>query len=196
MHGFLNFVYRFYPLVIAALLAAGATWLERATRSPESAPEVVVNQTPDFIAETVRITGFAEDGKWRYALDSPRITHLPITDSTHIEQPRLQLVGHGRHMWIDADRGEVNSKGEQVDFINNVKVERESAPPDPAMRLFSTQLTVWPQEQRAVSNVPVQITQGEIRADADNFVADNVFGAMKLSGKVKMHLAPHNQKKP
>jgi lipopolysaccharide export system protein LptC len=196
MHGFLNLVYRFYPLAVAALLAAGATWLERATRSPEPDSEPAVNKTPDFVAETVRITGFAEDGKWHYALDSPRITHLPVTDSTHIEQPRLQLVGQGRHMWIDADQGEVSSKGMQVDFTGNVKAEREGTPPDPPMRLSSAQLTVWPQEQRAASNVPVHITQGEIRADANNFVADNVFGTMKLSGKVKMRLVTRNQKKP
>jgi lipopolysaccharide export system protein LptC len=196
MHGFLNLIYRFYPLAIAALLAAGATWLERATRSHEPAPETAVNQTPDFIAETVRITGFAEDGKWRYALDSPRITHLPVTDATHVEQPRLQLLGQGRHMWIDADHGEVSSKGEQVDFTGNVKAKREATPPDPPMQLFSAQLTVWPQEQRAISNVPVHLTQGETRTDANNFVADNVFGAIQLSGKVKMHLVPRHQKNP
>jgi lipopolysaccharide export system protein LptC len=194
MHGFLNFVYRFYPLAIAGLLAAGATWLERTTRSPESTDETVVRRTPDFIAETVHITGFAEDGKWRYSLDSPRITHLPVTDSTHIEQPRLQLISQGRRMWVNADHGEVSSKGEQVDFVGNVKADREAAPPDPSMRLSSEQLTVWPQEQRAVSNVPVHLIQGGIRADANNFVADNVFGAIKLSGKVKMHLVPRNQK--
>ncbi|MDR2208574.1 MAG: LPS export ABC transporter periplasmic protein LptC [Azoarcus sp.] len=193
MHGFLNFVYRFYPLAIAALLAAGAIWLERATRSPEPAAEVTINESPDFIGDTVRITGFGEDGKWRYTLDSPRITHLPVTDSTQVEQPRLQLISQERRMWINADYGEVSSKGEQVDFTGNVKAEREGVPPDPPMQLFSAQLTFWPQEQRAASNVPVRITQGKTRVDADNFAADNVFGAMKLSGRVKMHLVPRNQ---
>ncbi|MDR2014166.1 MAG: LPS export ABC transporter periplasmic protein LptC [Azoarcus sp.] len=196
MHGFLNLVYRFYPLAIAGLLAAWAIWLERAIHGHEPAFESVINQTPDFVAETVRITGFAEDGKWRYTLDSPRITHLPVTDSARIEQPRLQLIGQGRHMRVDADHGDIGPKGEQIDFSGNVKVEREGAPLDPPMRLSSAQLTVWPQEQRAASSVPVHLTQGEIRADADNLVADNVFGIMRLSGKVKMHLVARHQRNP
>jgi len=188
MHRFLNFIYLFYPLAIAALLAAGATWLEHATRSPEPAVDAPVNQTPDFIAETVRITGFAENGDLLYTLDSPRLTHLPATDLTRVEQPRLQLTTQGRQMWIDADYGEVGPKGERVDFTGNVEVEREGIPSDPPMHLSSAQLTVWPQEQRAASNVPVRLTQGKTRADANGFEADNVFGVMVLSGKVRMHL--------
>jgi lipopolysaccharide export system protein LptC len=196
MVGFLNFIYRFYPVAIAALLAAGAVWLERTTRSHEPASETTINQTPDFIAEMVSITGFAEDGTWRYTLNSPRIIHLPVTDATHIEQPRLQLIGHGRRMWVSADHGEANSKGNQVDFIGDVKTEREGTPPDPPMQLFSALLTVWPREHRAASDVPVHLTQGEVRTDANNFVADNVFGTIELSGEVKMHLVPRYQKNP
>jgi lipopolysaccharide export system protein LptC len=194
MHGLLNLLYRFYPLAIAALLAAGATWLERVTRSPEPTADTVVSRTPDFIAESVRIKGFAEDGTLRYTLDSPRLTHLPDTDSTSVEQPRLQLIAQGRHMRISADHGEVGPKGEQVDFTDNVEVEREGAPLDPPLRISSAQLTVWPQEQRAVSNVPVRLTQGEDRADANHFEASNVFGVMKLSGKVRMLLIPRSKR--
>ncbi|MCL1860592.1 MAG: LPS export ABC transporter periplasmic protein LptC [Proteobacteria bacterium] len=194
MQGLLNLIYRFYPLAIAALLAAGATWLERATRSPEPVADAAVSQTPDFIAETARITGFAKDGKLLYTLDSTRLTHLPVTDSTHIEQPKLELIAQGRHMWINAKHGEVGPKGEQVDFTGNVEAEREGVPSEAPLRLFSEQLTVWPQEQRAASNVPVRITQGETRADANKFTADNIFGVMKLSGKVRMLLASRNKR--
>ena len=196
MYGFLNLLYRFYPLAIAALLAAGAVWLERTTRSPESVENAAAIQAPDFIANTVRITGFAKDGKLHYTLDSPQLVHLPAADSTRIEQPRLQLISQGRRLQITADHGEVGPRGEQVDFTGNVETEREGAPPNPPLRLSSSHLTVWPQEQRAVSNVPVRLTQGETRADADKFQADNVFGAMNLSGKVRMHLVARNPRNP
>jgi len=196
MHQLLNFIYRFYPLAVAALLAAGATWLEHATRSPEPVANVTVSQTPDFIAETVRITGFGKDGKLLYTLDSPHLAHSPATDSTSVEQPRLQLINQGRLIWINADHGEVGPKGEQVDFTDNVEVEREGVSSDPPMRLFTSHLTVWPQDQRAISNVPVHITQGKTHANARSLVADNVFGTMKLSGKVQMHLPNRRQGNP
>ncbi|MCL2875839.1 MAG: LPS export ABC transporter periplasmic protein LptC [Betaproteobacteria bacterium] len=195
MYRFLNFIYRFYPLAIAMLLAAGATWLEYATRSPESSTDAVVTQTPDFIAETVRVTGFAKDGKLSFTLVSPRLTHLPAIDLTHVEQPQLQFIAQGRQMWINANHGKVGPKGERIDFTGNVEAEREGAPSDPPMHLSSEQLTVWPQEQRAASDVPVRLTQGEVRANANGFEADNVFGAMKLSGKVRMYLPSRHQRK-
>ncbi|MDR2882122.1 MAG: LPS export ABC transporter periplasmic protein LptC [Azoarcus sp.] len=195
MHGLLNLIYRFYPLAIAALLAAGAVWLERTTRSPEPTANVTVSETPDFIAETVRITGFAADGKLHYTLDSPVITHLPVADTTHAEQPRLQLFSHERRMWINADRADVAPKGTQVDFIGNVEAEREGVLSDPPLHLSTEHLTVWPQEQRAVSNVPVRLTHGETRGSGNNLEADNVFGVITLSGKVRMLLTPRNKRK-
>ena len=196
MHGLLNFIYRFYPLAIAALLAAGAAWLERATRSPDPAIDAPISKTPDFIAGTVHITGFSANGKLYYTLDSPRIEHLPATDMTHIKQPRLYLIAQERRMWVNADHGEASLRGQQIDFVGNVEAERESVPSGPPIRLSSAQLTVWPQEQRAASTVPVRIVQGENRIDGNSFAADNVFGVMKLSGKVQMHLTSRRQRNP
>ncbi|MDR1661361.1 MAG: LPS export ABC transporter periplasmic protein LptC [Azoarcus sp.] len=190
-----HLAYRFYPAIVAALLAAASVWLERLTRPPEPEAAAETGEAPDFIAEGVRITGFAEDGKLRYTLDSPRLTHLPETDTTLSEHPRLQLFSQGRRMWINADRGEASAKGEHVDFSGNVEAEREGAGAEAPLRFASARLTVWPQEQRAASNVPVRIVQGATRANASRFAADNVFGIMKLSGKVRMSF-PSNRRNP
>lgn len=190
----LNLFYRFYPLGIAAVLAAGAIWLEHATRSQEPPEVPAASQTPDFIAQTVRITGFAQDGTLSYTLNTPQIEHFPAIDLTHVDRPRLLLITQGRHMRIDADHGEIASKAERVVFTGNVKAERENAPTEPPMRLFSEQLTAWPNEQRIASDVPVLITQGENRTDANRMAADNVFGVMKLSGKVRMRVASRHKR--
>ncbi|MDR1063879.1 MAG: LPS export ABC transporter periplasmic protein LptC [Azoarcus sp.] len=192
-----HLTYRFYPAIVAALLAAGSIWLEHLTRAPESEAAAEADDgTPDFIAEGVRIAGFDDDGKLRYTLDSPRLTHLPQTDATLSDHPRLQLFRQGRRLWINADSGEASSKGEVVVFRGNVEAEREGADAeDVPLHFASASLTVWPQEQRAASNVPVRIDQGLNRADASRFEADNVFGDMKLSGKVRMSF-PSRRRNP
>ena len=192
----MHFFYRIYPVVIVALLAAGSIWLEHMTRAPESAATADNDRAPDFVADQVRILGFAEDGKLRYQLDSPRMVHLPATDSTSVDQPRLLFVSQARHLRVNADHGEVGPKGERVDLDGNVETERESNPGEAPLRLLSEKLTVWPQEQRAVSTVPVRITQGDTSADAKNFSADNIFGLMKLSGNVRMSLPPRTRRNP
>ncbi|MDR3213315.1 MAG: LPS export ABC transporter periplasmic protein LptC [Azoarcus sp.] len=189
-----HLAYRIYPIIIAALLAAGSIWLEHLTRNPEAASAAEASEAPDFIADGVRIVGFADDGALRYTLDTPRMIHLPHNDLTRFGQPRLQFFSQGRRMWINADDGEAGPKGERVDFSGHVEAEREgAAATDAPLHFSSTKLTVWTQEQRAASNVPVRITQGLTRADANSFSADNVFGVMKLSGKVRMSI-PRNRR--
>lgn len=183
-----HLAYRLYPLAIAALLAAGSIWLEHLTRPPESAASARDSQSPDFVADGVHVTGFSKDGTLRYTLDSPHITHLPQTNMTGVDKPRLQLFTQGQRMWINSEYGEVTPKGERVDFTGDVEAERDSGPKEPPLHFSSTKLTVWPEEQRAESDVPVRITMGATRADASHFAADNVFGLMKLSGKVRMSL--------
>ncbi|MDR2260439.1 MAG: LPS export ABC transporter periplasmic protein LptC [Azoarcus sp.] len=195
MHGHgLHPAYRFYPVAIAALLAAGSIWLEHLTRAPEPAAAAAENQMPDFVADTVRISGFSHDGALRYTLDSPRLTHLPHNGVTVAEQPRLRLFTQTRRMRIDADRGEVAPGGERVDLRGNVEARYEGEP-DSAMHFFSDRLSVWPDEQRAASSAPVRLVRGNARAEANGIEADNLFGNMKLAGKVRMTF-PRRQRNP
>ncbi|MDR2032005.1 MAG: LPS export ABC transporter periplasmic protein LptC [Azoarcus sp.] len=184
-HG-LHPAYRFYPVAIAALLAAGSVWLEHLTRAPESAAAAAESRMPDFVADKVRISGFSHDGALRYTLDSTRLTHLPHNGITVAEQPRLQLFTQTQRMRIDADRGEVAPGGERVDLSGNVEARHESGPGDTAMRFSSDRLTVWPDTQRAASNAPVRLTRGNAHATANGIEADNLFGNIKLSGEVRM----------
>jgi lipopolysaccharide export system protein LptC len=182
-------VYRLYPLAIVAALAAGSIWLEHMTRSDEPVA-VADNHAPDFMADTVQINGFAEDGTLHHTLDSPHVTHLPQNNMTLFELPRLQLFAANRRMWINADHGEASREGKTVDFIGNVEAERENGPTEAPLHFSSTKLTVWPDEQRAVSDVPVLLTRGLDRIDANHMEADNMFGNMKLSGNVRMSFPP------
>jgi lipopolysaccharide export system protein LptC len=181
--------YRYYPLLIVAVLAGGSIWLEHLTRSDEPAA-VPDKQAPDFLADTVQIIGFADDGSRRYTLNSPQVTHLPQTDTTVFNLPRLQLFNANSLMWITADRGEAGSEGKQVDFIGNVEAERSSDAASEPLHLSSAQLRVWPEEQRAASDVPVLLTSGNRRTDANRMEADNMFGTLKLSGNVRMRFPP------
>ncbi|MDR1853287.1 MAG: LPS export ABC transporter periplasmic protein LptC [Azoarcus sp.] len=188
-------VSRFFPLLFALLVALGSIWLERLTREPEAAPVAKVSTAPDFTGDGVRIVGFDADGSLHYTLDSPHMEHAPDTDLTQVEQPKLQMFTKGRRMWIDADHGLVGPQGKRVDFSGHVEAERDGESAREAPTHFSSsKLTVWPDEQRAVSDVPVRLTRGASVVTADSFSADNVFGLLKFSGKVKMNL-PRNERK-
>ncbi|MDR0563747.1 MAG: LPS export ABC transporter periplasmic protein LptC [Azoarcus sp.] len=193
MRSLFSHIDRFYPLVLAALLAVGSFWLERLTHIDEPA-ETAVRQTPDFEASQTLITGFNKEGKLRFSLVSPQLTHFPVTDTTFVEAPRLLLISEGRRMNTSARQGEVSSGGQQVVLTGDVKIDRESAPGIPPLRLLTEKVTIWPEEQRAISNAPAHLERGNDHANANRLEADNVFGVMTLSGRVKMRLSPSQKR--
>lgn len=178
--------YRLYPLIAVALLAAASIWLERLSRGPDATPERSSNTVPDFIAEQTRIVGFGKDGDQRYALESDRMTHFPGADITHVERPRLELVSGESLLSVNADHGEVSSGGERVDFTGNVDAQRTGRPGQSGITFASERLTVWPDEHRAETTVPVRLTQGPTTALANSLRADNLFGTLDLIGKARV----------
>ena len=181
----MHLIYRLYPLAIVATLAGGATWLEIATRDTSPPGVKPTAQTVDYVVSNVSIRAFSAEGTLAYTLDSPSLTHYQSTDITQFEKPELHLFKPDQRVSVNADKGEVAPKGKQVDLTGSVLVTRE-APGTAPMRLNTRALTIWPEEQRAESKVSVVMTQGTSRAVANYFSADNVFGVLHLTGKVKI----------
>lgn len=180
--------YRLYPLIALGLLAGASIWLERLSRVDETRPIAISGDTPDFIAENTRIVGFGQDGKQRYALVADRLTHLPASDRTLVDAPRLELDNQGRRLTIHATSGEVASGAERVDFRGDVVAWRAAAPGGSEMTFRSEHLTVWPDDHRAETQQALKLTQGATTAEALGMRADNLFGTLDLIGQARVQI--------
>ncbi len=188
-------VHNLYPVIALALLAAATVWLERITRVAEAPAAALAADKPDFTADHTRILGFGEDGRQRYELVADRLIHFPVSDITALEQPRLLMYSEGREVRLDSVSGEVSPGGEQVDLAGDVHVWRSGDPGRSETTFASEKLRVWPDENRAETDTPVVLTQGETRATALGMRADNLFGVFDLLGDVKVNM-PRRQRKP
>ena len=154
-----------FPLLLIALgLAALGYWNIR----PESFLQTPASTTPDektidFYAETVHAVQFREDGKRDYDMHSDHLEHVQSTDVTFLTNPRMELYRGADIPWnIRSDRGEVSPKGEQVELIDSVRVERTDTQGRPSI-LTTSRLTVFPDREYAQ-------TEQAVRIDAANGV--------------------------
>lgn len=186
--------YRLYPLIALTVIAGASLWLERATRVDEPAADKAVQTGPDFSATRTRIVGFAKDGSQRYELLADQLSHFPADDTTQLELPRLTVFRDDMRFHVTADRGKVLPGGEQVDLAGDVHARRTRGEGLPELELNSEALSVWPDPQRARTDQPVRLTQGNTTANALGMESDNLFGTLNLTGQVKVHM-PRRQDK-
>lgn len=184
---------RLYPIIALALLAAGTLWLERATRSDEPRTASQVRQYPDFIGEHIRLTSFDPAGQQRYQLFADKATHYPLSDVTEFEQPDLRYDTAEGELHLSADRGESREGGETLLLRGNVRVLRDGRDGNPELTFASNSLRVWPDEQRAETDDPVVLTQGNTVAHGNGMRADNLFGTLQLIGDARVSMPPSSR---
>ena len=144
--------------LIAALLVAVGYWNIR----PESfmqLPAPTTGETPpiDFYVINARTVQFQPDGKRHYELTAERMEHITATDLSLLTRPDLLAYRGTELPWhVRSDRGEVGPQGEEVELIDNVRVERTDAKGRPTI-LTTSRLTVFPEKDYAQTRQPVRI---------------------------------------
>jgi lipopolysaccharide export system protein LptC len=153
----------FLPLIIIALVfAAIGYWNispERFLDQPqaESPPPSV-----DFFIENARSRQFQADGSLRYELVSQRLEHMQDTDISLVSQPDLLIHrANNEQPWrVRSLRGEVGPQGNQVELIDEVRIEQTTLP-DRFSRLTTSRLTVFPEREYAETAQPVRIENAD-----------------------------------
>lgn len=177
---------RLYPVVALVLLAAATIWLERATRTPESAARID-RSDPDFIGEHVRIASFDTDGRLAYELDADRMTHYPNSDITDFERPDLRYRSETGVTTAQAARGESHPDADLIALQGEVVVVRRDNEGEESI-IESDSLSVWPDAQRVATDSPVVVKNGNITAHGEGMRADDLAGTFELVGPTRVQM--------
>ena len=181
---------RFYPILALAVLAAATVWLERITRSEDPQPRTAVRADPDFTGETIRLTRFDDTGALRYVLAADSVRHFPEGNVAEFFGPRFRQQTENGVLRVRADHGTSLDGGEVLHLSGDTQVFRDDIDGSVAFSLHSDSLTLWPQDQRALTDDPVILTQGGAVAHGNAMRADNLFGTLELIGDVRVTMAP------
>lgn len=151
-----------FPLSVLLTLAALTFWLRYATELPEERHDGKHRHDPDYIVSGAVLRKLDANGLLKYTLKAADIRHYPDDDSTDMREPHIVFLHPTRPpITVSAARGHANADGEQVDFYDNVRVERGPTKKDEALIATMPQLTVLPDDDRAYTKSPVLITQGK-----------------------------------
>jgi lipopolysaccharide export system protein LptC len=176
------------------LLAAVTIWLERVTRTPEAVQQADRTH-PDFIGDNVRVARFDTDGRLAYELDADRITHYPASDITELERPHLRYHSERGETSARAAHGETAPGGDVVELRGEVVVLRKTPDGDDLV-IESETLSVWPDAQKASSDSPVVLKNGNITAYGDGMRADNLAGTLDLVGATRVEMPSSRRTRP
>ena len=182
--------YSLFPLSVLAMLAALTFWLDHATRFDDAKRDGKNRHDPDFIVEQVHGRKFGPDGKVLEILLADRMTHYPDSDTTDMVNPDLTYLRGDSPLHLRS-RFAVLSKDAQVaDLRDKVFGWRDAFADVPAMTFSSSQLTVYPDQEIARTDVPVTFTRGKSVITGVGMDLDNKLQILSLHSQVKGTFEP------
>lgn len=186
----------YLPLILFGLLALGSWWLVRSM--PELLPPGIdrqLRQDPDYQLEKFTVKSFDASGRMTREISGQSATHFPARQELHIQDIRLFAENEvGTRIEAQAQKGVSLEKEQQVNLSGNVVVVRSADAQGPRMVMKSQTVTALVDEDRLVSNTPVEIVRGGDVVTAQSMDFDTRHGQYKLQGQVKSTLAPGTRK--
>ena len=157
----LNFLIIMFAVL---LIAAYSSWLLTTFKPGQLVQKQPERHDPDYFFEGVKTTLLDANGHPSYRLTATRINHYPDDDSVTLQNPHVWIFAQKPAKalpWeIDADRGRIIKRGEQIHLLGNVRAERAASPITAATRLDTQDLTIEPHKSYAVTAAKVRIRHG------------------------------------
>lgn len=149
-----------FPLMLLALLAALTWWIDRVVQPPQPKRDGSSRHDMDYKVSNFNTTKSDRYGNPRYVLAATELIHFPDDDSTQLTRPRFtQYSAKKPYTQIQAQRGQVSSNGENVYFMDNVKVVRGATPGRGELTVLTDYLHLIPDQDLAITDRPVSILQ-------------------------------------
>lgn len=178
-----------FPLVLALMLALVTFWINQTVLEQGPKIDGSNRHDPDYMLHNFVTTQTDALGKLRYVLAAAEMTHYPDDDSTVLQRPRFtQFTVNKPYTQIQGLRGYVSSDGEEVEFVDNVKVVREATAEKGEMQLLTERLLIEPNKDLATTNAAVTIKQApKTVIKAVGMVFDKKNQTITLLKRVKVH---------
>jgi lipopolysaccharide export system protein LptC len=178
-----------FPLALLALMALITIWIDRNVQAPQAKRDGNTRHDPDYKLNNFSTTKTDADGNLRYVLSATEMVHYPDDDSTQLQRPRFTQYTVGKpYTQIQGQRGLVSSKGDNVYIMDNVTVVRQAFEGRGEMRVLTEYLHVIPDDDLAITDRPVVITQApKTVVYGTGMIYNKKARTLKLLSKVRAH---------
>lgn len=184
------------PIFIMLVLAALTFWLRYATDISESRGDGSRRHDPDYIVSVATVRRIDQGGALQYTLYADEIRHYPDDDTVDLVKPRLVYLNPTKPtVSISALQGHLSAKGERVDLKENVEVRREATANYPPLLVETPELTVLTDVEKAFTESPVVITQGNSWIKGVGMQVDHKLQTYLLESRVTGEIESRSAKK-
>lgn len=174
------------PLAIVGSLVLLTAWLGQLAHAPKAREAGALGHDPDYFIENFDATAFDVNGNPRYSLSAARMTHYMDVDTTELDAPKFARQGaDAPHALVQAKRGLISPRGDEVEFIGDARMVREREAGEPPLELASEQIRVYPELERILADKGVVMKEGRSEVRAAGMAADGKQRTLELKGRVR-----------
>lgn len=193
----LNQLSAWLPALLMMLFALGTWWLVRsAPKIPTTDGTRPVSPEPDYFMRQFTVRSFDATGRLVSELTGVEGHHYPATDSLEVTSPRMRSYDKDNRPTIGtARRGVSNGDGSEIKLYGDAVVVREPVTRPgggtlPRMEFRGEFLHAFVDEDRVLSDQPVELLRGNDRFTGDYFDYDDRTGVANLKGRVRGVIQP------
>ena len=175
-----------FLLCLGVLLIVAAGYWNINPDSFSNVPQASgVDNAIDFYAQNTHSLQYLPDGRLQSEMTSERLEHVQSSDVTLLTEPRMDLYRGTQYPWkVRSARGEVGPEGDEVELIDQVRVERQDAKGRQTI-LTTSRMTVFPQKEYAQTQQAVKIEAANGVTTAQGMKAYLKDGKMLLQSNVR-----------
>jgi lipopolysaccharide export system protein LptC len=147
-------------LLLAALLSL-FWWLRQLTAPPEVVRQPS-EESPNAIAEQLRVHTYDAAGRLEQTLITPRMEHYDLRHTTELDEPVLWQFNPDSPPWrVTGEKALARDKEALIFLPGQVVIDRDPAPGYPAYHILTRDLRVETDTSRTTTEAPIRIESGQ-----------------------------------
>ena len=180
-----------FPLLLLAVLTGLSFWLEQLVTSGEPVRDARSRHDPDLILQSLNAEKLGPAGVPIYRLAAKTLLRFPDDQTARLDDPRFEQIGaSGITTSITSKHGTVSGQGDNVYFMDDVKVVRSPYKDRSELTLDTSYLQVTPELGLARTDRPVTIRDASTTVTAVGLELRNEDRIVTLLSQVKGRYFP------
>lgn len=180
----------------AVVFALGSFWLlELANKTSEELNASKQVNDPDYFVTNFSLVRMDLQGKPSYIVSGTKLTHYPADDSSDIDHPFVRKISPDLPpLNMNAELAHIDQSNTRLQLFRNVVIDRVASPKAQNMTLKTEALTVFPDEERMETAVPVDMLLGTSHVTGVGMTANNATGVVDVQHTVRIVYPPAPRK--
>ena len=180
----------------AVVFALGSFWLlELANKSAEEINASKQVNDPDYFVTNFSVVRMDLQGKPSYIVSGTKLTHYPADDSSDIDHPFVRKISPDLPpLNMNAELAHIDQGNTRLQLYRNVVIDRVASPKAQNMTLKTEALTVFPDEERMETAVPVDMLLGTSHVTGVGMKANNATSVVDVQQNLRIVYPPAPRK--